>query len=35
MLTYIFAGVIAVKPFDVQGTVDNNKVPQWIVSVFP
>ena len=35
MLAYIFAGVIAVKPFDVQVNVDNNKVPQWIVSVFP
>jgi oligopeptide transport system permease protein len=34
-LTYIFAGVIAVKPFDVQVPVDNNTVPQWIVSVFP
>ena len=34
-LTYVFAGVIAVKPFDVQVPVDNNKVPQWIVSVFP
>ena len=34
-LTYIFADVIAVKPFDVQVPVDNNTVPQWIVSVFP
>jgi oligopeptide transport system permease protein len=34
-LTYIFAGVIAVKPFDVQVPTDNNTVPQWIVSVFP
>jgi oligopeptide transport system permease protein len=35
MLAYIFADVIAVKPFDVQVNVDNNKVPQWLVSVFP
>jgi len=35
MMAYIFADVIAVKPFDVQVNVDNNKVPQWIVSVFP
>ena len=34
-LTYIFAGVIAVKPFDVQVPTDNNTVPPWIVSVFP
>ncbi len=35
VLTYIFAGVIAVRPFDVQVPTDNNRVPQWIVSVFP
>ena len=35
MLVYIFADVIAVKPFDVQVNADNNKVPQWIVTVFP
>jgi len=35
ILAYIFADVIAVKPYDVQVSVDNSKVPQWIVSVFP
>jgi oligopeptide transport system permease protein len=35
MLVYIFADVIAIKPFDVQVNVDNNTVPQWLVSVFP
>ena len=35
ILVYIFADVIAVKPYDVQVNVDNNKVPQWIVSIFP
>jgi oligopeptide transport system permease protein len=34
-LTYIFADVIAVKPYDVQVPTDNNNVPQWLVSVFP
>jgi oligopeptide transport system permease protein len=34
-LTYIFADVIAIMPYDVQVNVDNNKVPEWIVSVFP
>ena len=35
ILAYIFADVIAVKPYDVQVPTDNSKVPQWIVSVFP
>jgi ABC-type dipeptide/oligopeptide/nickel transport system permease subunit len=35
ILTYIFADVIAVKPYDVQVPAENNAVPQWIVSVFP
>jgi len=35
ILVYIFADVIAVQPYDVQVPVDNNKVPQWIVSIFP
>lgn len=34
-LTYVFADVIAIKPFDVQVPVDNNNVPQWLVTVFP
>ncbi len=35
ILIYIFADVIAVKPFDVQVPADNNAMPQWLVSVFP
>jgi oligopeptide transport system permease protein len=35
ILIYIFADVIAVKPYDVQVPTDNNNVPQWLVSVFP
>jgi oligopeptide transport system permease protein len=35
ILIYILADFIAVKPFDVQVNADNNKVPQWIVTVFP
>jgi oligopeptide transport system permease protein len=35
ILTYIFADVIALKPYDVQVPADNNKVPEWIVSIFP
>jgi oligopeptide transport system permease protein len=31
----IFADVIAPKPYDVQVLQDQNKVPQWIVSIFP
>jgi len=34
-LTAIFAGVIAPKSYEATVLVDNNKVPQWIVSVFP
>lgn len=35
LFVYIFAGVIAVKPYDVQVRTDNNAMPQWLVSVFP
>jgi len=35
ILMAIFASVIAVKPFEVQVLVDQNKVPQWLISVFP
>ena len=35
LVVYIFAGVIAVKRYDVQVRTDNNAMPQWLVSVFP
>lgn len=35
VLTAIFAPHIALKPYDVQVLSDQNKVPQWIVSLFP
>ncbi len=35
ILTYIFADVIAVKPYDVQVPTDNNAMPAWLVSLFP
>jgi oligopeptide transport system permease protein len=35
VLTAIFAPLIALKPYDVQVLVDNNKVPVWITTVFP
>jgi oligopeptide transport system permease protein len=35
ILTAIFAPLIAIKPFDAQVLVDQNKVPEWILSVFP
>jgi oligopeptide transport system permease protein len=35
VLTAIFAQYIAIKPFADQVLVDNNKVPQWLLSVFP
>jgi oligopeptide transport system permease protein len=35
ILMAIFAPLIAIKPFDVQVLYDQNKVPQWITSVFP
>jgi len=34
-LIAVFAGAIAPKSYEVQVLVDNNKVPQWLVSVFP
>jgi oligopeptide transport system permease protein len=35
ILMAIFAPLIAVKPFDVQVLADQNKAPQWVVSLFP
>src|SRR5512143_4085815 len=35
VLMAIFAPYIALKPFADQILVDQNKVPQWVVSVFP
>ena len=35
ILVAIFAGVIAPYPYDKQVLVDNNKVPAWLVSLFP
>jgi len=35
ILMAIFAPLIAVKPFEAQTLVDQNKVPQWLVSIFP
>ena len=35
VLTYILADYIALKPYDVQVPIDNNKMPQWLVSLFP
>jgi oligopeptide transport system permease protein len=35
VLTYIFAGVIAIQPYDVQNTLDNNNVPAWMTKVLP
>jgi oligopeptide transport system permease protein len=35
ILMAIFAPLIAVKPFEIQALVDQNKVPQWLVSIFP
>jgi oligopeptide transport system permease protein len=35
VISAIFAPLIAIKPFDEQVLVDQNKVPQWIFSVFP
>jgi len=31
----IFANFIAIKPFEVQVLVDQNRVPEWMVSLFP
>lgn len=35
LLTAIFAPYIAIKPYAVQVLVDNNKVPQWLLAIFP
>ncbi|MBI5842769.1 MAG: ABC transporter permease [Chloroflexi bacterium] len=35
ILVALLAPLIAVKPFEVQVLVDQNKVPEWLVSVFP
>src|SRR5215510_13009778 len=35
ILMAIFAPLIAIKPFDVQVLLDQNKVPAWLVSIFP
>jgi oligopeptide transport system permease protein len=35
VLVAVFADVIAPKSYEVQVLVDNNKVPDWLVSIFP
>ena len=35
VLTAIFAPIVAVKPYAEQTLVDNNKVPAWMLTVFP
>lgn len=35
ILMAIFAALIAVKPYEAQVLLDQNKVPQWLVSIFP
>ena len=35
ILMAIFAPLIAIKPFEVQVLLDQNKVPEWLVSIFP
>jgi oligopeptide transport system permease protein len=35
ILVAVFAPMIAVKSFEIQVLVDQNKVPQWVTSVFP
>jgi oligopeptide transport system permease protein len=35
LIVYIFAGTIAIQPYDVQNTAENNNVPAWMVKVFP
>jgi oligopeptide transport system permease protein len=35
ILMAIFAPLIAIKPYDVQVLNDQNKVPEWVTSVFP
>jgi oligopeptide transport system permease protein len=35
VVTAVFAPLIAIKPYDEQVLVDQNKVPEWLVRVFP
>ena len=35
ILMAVFAPLIAIKPFDLQVLLDQNKVPAWLVSIFP
>lgn len=35
VIAYIFAPFIALKPYDLQVSKDNNAMPQWLVDVFP
>ena len=35
ILLAIFAPLIAIKPFELQVLLDQNKVPEWLVSIFP
>jgi oligopeptide transport system permease protein len=35
ILMAVFAPLIAVRPFEAQVLVDQNKVPEWLVSIFP
>jgi len=35
ILMAVFAPLIAIKPFDLQILLDQNKVPEWLVSIFP
>ena len=35
IFVYIFADLVAVKPYDVQVNVDQSKVPQWLITIFP
>ncbi len=35
ILMAVFANFIAIRPFDKQVLIDQNKVPEWLVSIFP
>src|SRR5262245_6539934 len=35
ILMALFAPLLAVKPFEPQKLADQNKVPEWLVSIFP
>lgn len=35
VLVAVFAGFIAPKSYEVQVLIDNNKVPEWLLSIFP